>query len=85
MYLGKAAFMKKVELISDYTPLSEPNFIKILQDEDGDFHLSFIKMNDNESGIRVATSGTRYSPEVRKALSDLMKAIEKDNIERDLI
>ena len=72
--------MKKVKLVSDYTPLDKPNALNILRDDDGDFHLNFIKMNDSEREVRIAMSGTRYSTKVRKALNDLMKAIEEDNI-----
>jgi hypothetical protein len=39
-------------------------------------------MNENEREVRIATSGTRYSYKVKKALSDLVKAIEEDDIKQ---
>jgi hypothetical protein len=70
--------MRKVLLISDYTPESSPNGLEIMLDSQSDFHLKFIKQNENERNIVVASSGTRYSAKVRRALLGLVDALEGD-------
>lgn len=72
--------MEKVILISDYTPNNKPNYLEIIQDDQADFHIRFVKLNDSERNLRIATDGTRYSYKVRMALLELMKAIKEDNV-----
>lgn len=75
--------MKKVILISDYTPIDKPNYLEIIQDDQGDYHMRYVKLNDSERNLRVASEGTRYSYKVRKALMELVKVIEEENITLD--
>lgn len=74
--------MKKVEVVSDYTPLERPNKLNITIDSQGDIHISLWETPENKSngerGVRIATSGGRHTHIVWKAFYDLVNAIENE-------
>jgi len=70
--------MRKVKLISDYTPINNPNYLDIIEDNQGDYHIRFVKLNDKKDNIRIAAEGTKYSYKVRLALSNLMNVIKEE-------
>lgn len=70
--------MKRTKIVSDYTPLDEPNQLNIIRDSQGDIHLNMVTNSGSERGVRVAVSGTRYSHNVRQALYNLIEALEKE-------
>lgn len=72
--------MNRVRIVSDYTPLDNPNLLNIIRDEQGDIHINMIQNSDSERGVRVALSGTRYTHKVREALYNLVKALEDESI-----
>lgn len=70
--------MKRITLVSDYTPLYAANEVTFIQDDQGDVHISLYRGHETERGVRIAASGTRYSHEVRKAFYDLIEALGKE-------
>jgi hypothetical protein len=71
--------MKKVQILSDYTSEDEPNFIQLIQDEQGDIHINLFKYSNTERGVRIAASGTRHSNKVREEIYNLIKVIEEES------
>lgn len=72
--------MKTVRFLSDYTSVDEPNILTIHSDEQGDIHISMYEDNEDgcEKGVRIAISGTRYSPKVREAFLNLINVYENE-------
>lgn len=70
--------LTSIKILSDYTPADEPNFLQIIKDGQGDFHLNIVRLNDNERGVRIANSGSRHSPKVREALKHLIDVYEEE-------
>lgn len=72
--------MRRLKLLSDYTSLDTPNVLTLIQDDQGDFHVSLYEgaKSQGERGIRIAASGTRYSPKVRQAFAALMLTLEEE-------
>lgn len=75
--------MKKVQINSDYTSLDEPNFLQLIRDDQGDVHIRLLEYSDSERGVRVAASGTRFSPKVREALYHLIDVLEEDALRKE--
>lgn len=73
--------MKMIDVQSDYTSDDKPNILRIIKDDQGDIHISVMKLDPSERGIRIAVSGTRHKFGVRKAFYDLVEAIEKERAE----
>jgi len=69
---------KIIKILSDYTSVEEPNSLKIIADDQGDFHVSLVECNDDERGIRIAQSGSRHSPRVREALRNLVNVYQEE-------
>ena len=70
--------LTNIKILSDYTNEDEPNFLQIIKDNQGDFHLNIVRLNDSERGVRIANSGSRHSPKVREALLHLMKVYQEE-------
>ncbi len=71
--------MKSIRILSDYTPADKPNVLTILQDDQGDIHISmYEEKHDGERGVRIASSGTRHSPKVREALRKLIEVYQEE-------
>lgn len=73
--------MRRVKLISDYTPLEEPFYLDIIKDDQGDVYITPVNKSE-ESSVRIAASGTRYSHKVRDLLYKLIQAIEDETSEK---
>jgi hypothetical protein len=69
-------YPQRVELVSDYTPLDDPNKLLLIRDAQGDVHISTFISHDDERGVRIAASGTRFNHEVRKAFYTLIDALQ---------
>jgi hypothetical protein len=69
---------KRIKILSDYTSADDPNILTVFTDDQGDIHISLFQGNDDESGVRIAASGTRHTPRVREALRNLVKAYEEE-------
>lgn len=70
--------MKKVKLISDYTPENKPNYLDIIADDQGDYHIRFVKLNNKEDNIRIAADDQGDSYKLREALNILINTIMED-------
>lgn len=71
---------KKVRILSDYTPVDNPNILTIIADDQGDIHISMFEgmKHSGERGVRIAASGSRHSHKVRDAFRALIEAYEEE-------
>jgi hypothetical protein len=70
--------MHRVEILSDYSSLDNPNYLVVVLDDQGDVHIRMVENNENNHGIRIAADGTRHSTEVRRAFYALVEVYEKE-------
>lgn len=59
--------MRKVKILSDYTPADKANHLILIRDNQGDVHISMVQNDRSSPGIRIAADGTRHSGKVRRA------------------
>jgi len=67
-----------MKLLSDYTSEEEANVLSIQEDKQGDIHIRIIEMNDDEQGVRLSCSGSRYSPKIRNAFQHLLQVYKEE-------
>jgi hypothetical protein len=70
--------MKHIKILSDYSAGSHPNLLHVMHDDQGDVHVWTTICDEYDGSIRIATSGTRHSPEVRIAFYNLIKSTRKN-------
>lgn len=70
--------MKTVKLFDDYS--TGDNYMKIIEDDQGDYHISIISNYHINGQLRIASSGTRYSGNIRKKIKELMDLIEQEGV-----
>jgi hypothetical protein len=76
--------VEQIRILSDYTSTSEPNILHIVYDDQGDVHISLFKSKGNdESGVRIAASGSRHTSRVSKAFWELINAYKEELADED--
>ena len=73
--------MKTVKFISDNTPESEPNILRIVQRDDGDIEMSISIKHRQERGISIRASGSRLRSnyKVIKLFSEIIDTINEED------
>ena len=73
--------MKDCMFISDNTPTSEPNILRIYQRDDGDIELEVYVRHHQERGISVRASGSRKRnwAKIINLFSQLIDEINKED------
>ena len=69
--------------VSDNTPISEPNVLRICQRDDGDIELSVSVRHPQERGISIRASGSRSKnyAKIIKKFSEIIDIInEEENV-----
>lgn len=71
---------RRVVLPTDYPSADGRAALVILQDNQGDFHITLQTVGEDAAGqtVRIAASGGHYSFKVRKALAALMNIVTED-------
>ena len=70
--------MRIAKLFDDYSPGDV--MLKIIEDDQGDYHISLINDYHTVGGLRIASSGTRYDSQVRKKIGELMDLLGAENL-----
>jgi hypothetical protein len=77
--------VKEINILSDSTVWGGVNYnlLRILVDDQGDIHIGMLRYHTQERGVRVASSGSRYSTDFRFELYRFMEAYIEEILDPD--
>ena len=72
---------KTCKFVSDNTPLTEANVLRISQRDDGDIEINISVRHLSERGVSIRASGSRFKKwgELIKKFSEIIDLINEDN------